>query len=108
MTDDAYDQVLEGIDRAKEKPAARSAPGSRQKAVKPSRPKRAAGTSQQYGRRADEAYVQVNASIRKELKPSLFFYLKEDGTSLSEKIEKFLEEYVEERGGIIGKRKRKA
>ena len=49
----------------------------------------------------------MNASIRKGLKPSLFFYLKQEGKSLSAVIEEFLEAYVEERGGIIGKRRKK-
>jgi hypothetical protein len=104
MSDAEYDQVLDGLTReeAKPKPAARRAPVRRQKAEKPLRAKRPKGTSQQAGRRADDAYTQVNASIRKELKPSLFFYLKQDGKTLSEIVEDFLEAYVAERGGIIG------
>ena len=61
--------------------------------------------STQRGKRADDAYTQVKASIRKELKPSLFFYLKQDAKTLSEIVEDFLEAYVEERGGIIGEKK---
>lgn len=107
---DNMDAILAGLDdepaATVEKPA-RRAPARHQKAEKAPRARRPKGTSQQFGRRADEDYVQVNASIRKELKPSLFFYLKQDGTSLSEKIEEFLEAYVAERGGIIGGTRRR-
>lgn len=69
------------------------------------------GASEQRGKRADPDYVQVNANIPRELRASLFFYLKQEGRSLSGLVEELLEEYVEERGGIIapkkpGKRKR--
>lgn len=62
--------------------------------------------SQQRGKRADPNYVQVNGSIPKELHASLFFYLKQEGRSLSDVIEERLKEYVEERGGIIAPKRK--
>jgi hypothetical protein len=59
------------------------------------------GKSEQRGMRADEKLVQVNAFVRRELKASLFFYLKQENRTLSELIKTMLEEYVEERGGVI-------
>jgi hypothetical protein len=46
--------------------------------------------------------VQVNASLPMALKPILFFYLKEDGMTLSELIATSVEKYVQCCGGVIG------
>lgn len=58
--------------------------------------------SEQRGPRADPTYRQVNANIPRELHASLFFYLKQEGRTLSALIEELLEGYVESQGGIIG------
>lgn len=49
----------------------------------------------------------MNAFIRKDMKPTLFFYLKQGGRSLSDLIEELLEEYVDEQGGVIKPKRRK-
>jgi hypothetical protein len=108
MSDQDFDQVLAGLDADEKKEVPKAAKRGyraqpRPVAVPPAgSARRTTATSVQRGKRADDAYTQVNASIRKELKPSLFFYLKQDGKTLSEVVEDFLEAYVEERGGIIG------
>lgn len=58
-------------------------------------------TSRQRGKRNDPDYTQVNAFVRKDLKPSLFFYLKSEGRTLTDLLEEAVEAYVEEQGGVL-------
>ena len=116
MSDQEFDGLLAGL--ADEQPESNRKATSKQPArgaqkprkartrkaegSKTPRPKRETGTSDQRGRRKPEErdkYAQINASIRKDLKPSLFFYLKVEGKTLSEVIEELLERWVDERGG---------
>jgi len=110
---DSYDNLLAGLeDEAKAKAPREPARASRkspQRAAKGNTPAKAgeAAKGEQRGKRADPAYDQVNAFIRAELKPTLFFYLRAEGRTLSDLIEEKIEEYVEQQGGIITPKRRK-
>jgi predicted CopG family antitoxin len=97
MSDKNFDQLLAALGE-EEKP---EAPAKRAPRAARANMETEEAASLQRRKRADDAYTQVNASIRKELKPSLF-YMKHVETSLSEVIEEFLEDYVAKRGSIIG------
>lgn len=113
---DNFDSLLAGLEdepEPKEEKAPSAPKGTRRKASGAPRKGRTpakaaeAAKSEQRGPRADPSYRQVNANIPRELHASLFFYLKQEGRTLSSLIEELLAEYVEEQGGIIGaKRKR--
>jgi hypothetical protein len=57
----------------------------------------------QRGKRASSNHVQVNGFIRKEYRSSLHYYAQEAKIGISDLIGRLLEEYVDKRGGIIGK-----
>lgn len=113
---DNLDAILSGLDDAVEKPKATTAPRKPRKRTAPStapKPasKKTVGTSDQRGKRDDENTTQVNANIDKELKASLFYYLKvkpaKETTTLQDLIEKLLADWVDKQGGIIAPPKKK-
>lgn len=109
---DNLDAILSGLDDAVKKPKATTARRKPRKRTAPStapKPasKKTVGTSDQRGKRADPEKTQVNANISAELKASLFYYLKAEGTTLQDVIEKLLADWVERQGGIIAPPKKK-
>ena len=109
---DNLDTILAGLDEAIEKPKAKTAPRNPRKRIVPStapKPtsKKAVGASDQRGKRADPEKTQVNANISADLKASLFYYLKAEGTTLQDVIEKLLSDWVEKQGGIIAPPKKR-
>ena len=107
-----YDAVLAGLDdeqpesnpEATARQPARGAQKARKARTRKARgaeprPKRETGTSDQRGPRKDPEYVQINASVRRSLHASLFYYLKVERKTLSSVIEELLESWVDERGG---------
>ena len=74
-------------------------------AEKPKKARRAksveVGSSDQRGARSDPAYPQLATTVRKDLRASLWYYLKREGKTMSALIEEQLEAWVEEQGGLI-------
>jgi hypothetical protein len=56
----------------------------------------------QRGARKDPAYTQLATTVRKDLRASLWYYLKRDEKTMSALIEELLEDWVEKQGGVIG------
>jgi len=111
MSDD-YENLLAGLeDEPAEEEQATESPTRASKRPSRGKGKRKAETvakSEQRGPRADPAFVQVNANIPKELHASLFFYLKQEGLTLSALVNELLGEWVDDQGGIIAPRKQGA
>jgi hypothetical protein len=63
--------------------------------------------SDQRGARKDPAYTQLATTVRKDLRASLWYYLKREEKTMSSLIEELLEGWVEEQGGIIAPKGKK-
>lgn len=98
-----FDQVLAGLDDTPVETAIEAKPKRKRSSPRAAK----AQVSEQRGKRADEEFVQVNGFIRKGYRASLHYYAKEEGVAISELIGRLLEEYVEKRGGILGKPRRR-
>jgi hypothetical protein len=64
------------------------------------------GSSEQRGARKDPAYTQLATTVRKDLRASLWYYLKREEKTMSSLIEELLEDWVEEQGGIVEPQKK--
>jgi hypothetical protein len=73
-----------------------------QKPRKARRPKTVeVGSSEQRGARRDPNQTQLATTIRKDLRASLWYYLKREGKTMSALIEEQLEAWVDQQGGLI-------
>ena len=63
------------------------------------------GSSEQRGARRDPAYTQLATTVRKDLRASLWYYLKREEKTMSSLIEDLLEDWVENQGGVISEKK---
>jgi len=59
------------------------------------------GSSEQRGARRDPNQTQLATTIRKDLRASLWYYLKREGKTMSALIEEQLEAWVDQQGGLI-------
>ncbi len=62
--------------------------------IRAARPPEAEAAAKAYGRRADPSYTQLNANIPNELKRKLKRFTDDEGVTISEVVERLLEDYL--------------
>jgi hypothetical protein len=98
---DQVENILAGL-RDDEPTTPQTPATAPQKPRKARRPKTVeVASTEQRGARNDPNYTQLATTVRKDLRASLWFYLKREGKTMSSLIEELLEDWVEEQGGVI-------